>query len=242
MYDDAMRMTCADRLIHVSSAISEANEASSRFDDAPPTNSPDICCSTLRPIAPRTAPVHRALAGARTPESTRNRTAMTAASSTNVTRIASHLLPHDTSGSSEATPSQPATVPRPAVPSTVTTAEAARAPPTPIARARLRSMTSQNGTSSVSRSQIARMAVRSEPMAPIAAPTRPTRERMPAMESPAGGAIWSVLMSPPSPTSPGTARSTASTRASHASLLPASQRAAIENRRRTPANRLNSVR
>ncbi len=242
MYDDAMSITWADRLIHSSSAMSEANEASSGFDEAPPTNSPDSCCSTLRPTAPSSAPVQRAFAGARTPESTRKRTAMAAASSTKVTRIASHLLPHDTSGSSEATPSQPATAPSPAVPSTVTAAEAASAPPTPIARARFRSMTSQNGTSSVSRSQIARMAVRSDPMAPIAAPMRPTRERMPAMESPAGASIFSVLMSPPSPTSPGTARSTASTRASQASLLPASHRAAIEKPRRTPANRLNRVR
>ena len=35
--------------------MSEANEASSGFDDAPPTNRPDSCCSTVSPNAPHDA-------------------------------------------------------------------------------------------------------------------------------------------------------------------------------------------
>ena len=242
MYAVAIRITCADRLIHSSNAIRAAKEARRGFDFAPPTNSPDSCCSTVSPTAPRRAPVHSAWAGARTPESTRNRTAIATASRANVTPIARRRPPQAIAGSCSLAPSHPATIPSPAVPSIVAAADASSAPPAPIASARLRSITSQNGTSSVVRSHTTRIADRNEPIAPMAAPTSPIAAITPAIDSPVGAGMASGSTSPPGPTSPGTAPSTASMRAAHASVLPASQSAAMEKPRSTAAKIENSAR
>ena len=103
-------------------------------------------------------------------------------------------------------------------------------------------MTSQKGTSSTARSQIMRIAVRSEPIAPIAALMRPIAAMAPAIDRPAGAVILSGSTIPPLPTSPGTARSMASISAFQASGLPANQSAATEKPSSTAAKMLNSAR
>jgi hypothetical protein len=106
----------------------------------------------------------------------------------------------------------------------------------------VRSITSQNGTSSPVRSQITRIAVRSDPIAPIAAPTSPTRAIAPAKDRPTGTEIPFGSMSPPGPTRPGTERSTAAMSAFQASRFPASHSAATEKPRSTAAKIEKSAR